>query len=70
MVTANNPIEPVAGGVVTFTAPSSGPSASLSAVTATIGADGTASVTGTAGAVAGTFRSLPRPRVQEPVRSR
>jgi len=54
-VTANNPVEPVAGGVVTFTVPSSGPSASLSAATATIAAGGTASVSATAGAITGTY---------------
>ena len=45
---ANNPVEPVAGGVLTFTAPASGASANLSATTATIGSDGVASVTATA----------------------
>jgi hypothetical protein len=47
-VTANDSLEPVAGGVVTFTAPSSGASAILSTTTATIGSDGIASVTATA----------------------
>ena len=38
-VTANNPIEPVAGGLVTFTPPQSGASAILSGNPATISAD-------------------------------
>ncbi len=53
-VTPNNPVEPVDGGVVTFTAPSSGASATLSAGTATI-AGGQAFVTATAGATAGSY---------------
>jgi parallel beta-helix repeat protein len=56
-VTAIDPIEPVAGGVVNFTvnpAPN-GASASLSAATATIGSDGSAQVTATANSVAGSF---------------
>ena len=44
-VTANNSVEPVNGGVITFTAPSSGASATLSASTAFIGSSGQASVT-------------------------
>jgi len=51
-VTANNGIEPVDGGVVTFLAPGSGSSATLSATTATIAA-GAASVTATANGTAG-----------------
>ena len=47
-VTANNPIEPVAGGQVTFTPPQSGASATLSGSPATISATGTASVTAAA----------------------
>ena len=69
-VTANNPIEPVAGGQVTFTAPASGASADLTGNPATIGANGTASVTATANGVAGSYtvvghgqwRLGPRPR--------
>ena len=38
-VTANNPSEPVAGGLVTFTPPASGASATLNGSPATIGAD-------------------------------
>ena len=54
-VTANNPVEPVAGGVLTFTAPASGPSANLSATSATIGSDGVASVTATANSLPGSY---------------
>ncbi len=54
-VTANNPVEPVAGGVLTFTAPASGPSANLSATSATIGSDGVASVTATANSSPGSY---------------
>jgi hypothetical protein len=52
-VTANYPLEPVSGGMVTFTAPASGASATLSASTAVIGSNGTASVTATANGTAG-----------------
>ena len=54
-VTANNPIEPVAGGRVTFTPPQSGASATLTGNPATIGADGTASVGATANGVVGSY---------------
>src|SRR5271157_3382689 len=54
-VTANNSIEPVAGGQVRFTAPTSGASASLSVNPATIAADGMASTTPTANASAGSY---------------
>jgi hypothetical protein len=54
-VTANNPIEPVAGGRVTFTAPSSGASATLVGSPATLGAAGTASVTAAADGSAGRY---------------
>jgi len=54
-VTANNPVEPVAGGVITFTVPASGASAVLKGSPATIGSDGKASVTATANATAGTY---------------
>ncbi len=54
-VTANNPIEPVAGGQVTFTPPASGASAVLTGNPATIGASGTASVTATSDGVAGSY---------------
>ncbi len=54
-VTANNPVEPVAGGVLTFTAPASGATATLSATTVTIGSDGVVSVTATANLSAGSY---------------
>ena len=54
-VTANNPIEPVAGGQVIFTPPQSGASATLSGSPATIGADSTVSVTAVANAVGGNY---------------
>ena len=54
-VTANNSFEPVAGGQVTFNAPTSGASASLSVNLATIAADGMASTTPTANASAGSY---------------
>ncbi len=54
-VTANNPSEPVAGGLVTFTAPPSGASATLSGSPATINATGTASVTAAANSIVGSY---------------
>jgi predicted outer membrane repeat protein len=54
-VTAKNAVEPVAGGVITFTVPATGASAVLSSSTVTIGSDGKASVTATANATAGTY---------------
>jgi hypothetical protein len=54
-VTANNPSEPVAGGLVTFTPPSSGASATISGSPATISAAGTASVTATANGFADSY---------------
>ncbi len=54
-VKANNPVEPVTGGIVTFTVPFSGASAVLSSNTATIQADGTASVTATANSIVGSY---------------
>jgi hypothetical protein len=53
-VAANNAAEPVDGGVVTFTAPSSGASAALSAASATI-SGGLAAVTPKANASAGSY---------------
>jgi hypothetical protein len=47
--------EPVEGGVVTFTAPGSGASATLSSTTAVIGAGGVAAVTATANVTSGTY---------------
>ena len=54
-VTANNPIEPVAGGQVTFTPPASGASAAMTGSPATLSASGTASVTATSNAIAGSY---------------
>jgi predicted outer membrane repeat protein len=47
--------EPVAGGQVTFTAPAAAVTALLNGNPATIGADGLASVTATAGGITGTY---------------
>jgi hypothetical protein len=56
IVTSKNPVEPVAGGIVTFAAPAVGPSAELSpGDTVTIGANGRASVIATANAIAGAY---------------
>jgi hypothetical protein len=54
-VTANSSAEPVDGGLVTFTAPSSGASATLSGTPATI-SSGLASVTATANATAASYQ--------------
>jgi len=54
-VAAKNPLEPVAGGLVTFTPPASGASATLSGSPATISATGTASVTATANGITGSY---------------
>jgi uncharacterized repeat protein (TIGR01451 family) len=54
-VTADDGIDPVAGGQVTFTAPSSGASASLSPNPATIAANGTATVNATANPFDGSY---------------
>jgi hypothetical protein len=48
--------EPVVGGQVALTAPASGASASMTSTPATIGTDGTASVTATANAIPGSYR--------------
>jgi hypothetical protein len=55
VVTANDPSEPVAGGLISFAAPSSGASAVLSRETATISANGVASVTAAANSTAGAY---------------
>src|SRR5208337_2619199 len=56
IVTANNPLEPVAGGIVTFSAPASGASAILSSSSpVTIGSNDQASVTATANAIGGQY---------------
>jgi hypothetical protein len=54
-VTAKDPGVPVAGGVVSFSAPESGASASFTGNPAAVGADGTASVTATANATTGSY---------------
>ena len=54
-VTANNPSEPVAGGLITFTPPQSGASATISGSPATISDAGTASVTATANSSPGSY---------------
>jgi hypothetical protein len=54
-VQSNAPLEPVAGGRITFTAPESGASAVLSATTITLAADGLAQIDATANAIAGVY---------------
>jgi hypothetical protein len=57
-VTANNPVEPVAGGQVTFTAPASGAGAAFAGAqntNVTIDAGGQAQLTATANATLGTY---------------
>ena len=54
-VTANDSLEPVAGGVIAFAAPSSGATAKLSRATATIGTNGVASINATANNTTGTY---------------
>ncbi|HEV3309083.1 MAG TPA: choice-of-anchor Q domain-containing protein, partial [Chloroflexota bacterium] len=54
-VTADNPIEPVAGGLLTFTPPASGASAIISGSPAAITAGGTASVTAENNGFAGNY---------------
>jgi parallel beta-helix repeat protein len=54
-VTANNPNEPVAGGVVTFTPPASGASATIQGSPAVISGDGTASVTAASNFIGGSY---------------
>ena len=54
-VTANNPIEPVAGGLVTFAPPQDGASATLGGNPATIADDGTASVSALANGIVGRY---------------
>ena len=54
-VTANDPNEPVAGGVVTYTASTIGASANLSANQATINASGQASITAKANTTTGNY---------------
>jgi hypothetical protein len=54
-VKANNPVEPVIGGTVSFADPSSGASATFSPSAATINASGQASVTATANLTVGAY---------------
>ncbi len=54
-VTANDSLEPVAGGVISFTDPSSGASAVLSSHSASIGMNGAASITATANGTTGSY---------------
>jgi hypothetical protein len=54
-VAANNPIEPVAGGLVTFTPPVSGASATISGSPAVISPNGSASVTAASNFVGGSY---------------
>jgi filamentous hemagglutinin family protein len=54
-VTANNEMEPVAGGIVNYTAPSNGATASFAANPAIIDATGKASVTARANTIAGQY---------------
>ena len=54
-VAANNPIEPVAGGLVTFAPPPSGASATVIGSPATINATGTASITAAANGIGGSY---------------
>ena len=54
-VTAKNPVEPVAGGTVTFTVPSSGASAALTAGSVTLGVAGTASIIAADNSIAGSY---------------
>jgi len=55
LVTANKFIEPVTGGVVTFTAPTVGASATITGSPVTIGSNGEASVTATANNITGVY---------------
>jgi hypothetical protein len=55
VVTANDPNEPVAGGVITFLVPSSGASVALSSEPVAIGKGGAASVTAKANSTAGSY---------------
>jgi hypothetical protein len=54
-ITANDSNEPIGGGIITFTAPSQGASATLSATTATIDASGVAQVTAAANSIGGSY---------------
>ncbi len=54
-VRANNPVEPLAGGIIRFSAPVSGASAVLSSGAATIGSNGAAAITATANETTGSY---------------
>jgi hypothetical protein len=54
-LTAHDSSEPIAGGIITFTAPSQGASAILSATTVTIDASGAAQVNATANSIGGSY---------------
>jgi parallel beta-helix repeat protein len=54
-LTANDPLEPVDGGVILFAAPPGGASAALSGDTITVGSDGVALVTATANSSLGSY---------------
>jgi hypothetical protein len=54
-LTANNSNEPTGGGIISFTAPAQGASATLSATTATIDASGVAQVNATANSISGSY---------------
>jgi hypothetical protein len=54
-IAANDSNEPIGGGIITFTAPSQGASAILSAMTATIDASGVAQVSATANSIGGSY---------------
>ncbi len=54
-VTANNPNEPVAGGLVTFTPPASGASATIQGSPVVISGDGTASATAASNFIGGSY---------------
>ena len=71
-VTANDPDEPVAGGLVNFTVipATNGAAATLSSESAPIGADGTAQVSATANSTAGTFSVTASSLARRPAISR
>jgi predicted outer membrane repeat protein len=54
-ITAHNPIEPVAGGQITFTPPATGASAAITGSPVTLDASGAASVTATANSIPGSY---------------
>ncbi len=60
-VTAKNSIEPVAGGIISFSAPQSGARAVLSSGSATIGSNGTAAITAAANDITGAYVVMASP---------